>query len=249
MKISTVIITKNEEKNIKRLLESIKWTDEIILVDDYSLDNTVKIAKTYGAKIYKRKFDDFSSQKNYGINKANGEWILCLDADEIIPPALKKEIKKIIENSAPAVAYYISRRNIIFGKEIKHSNFSPDYHIYLFRKSAGKMAGKVHQDFIVHGRIGYLKNALIHYNHKNISEFVQKMNRYTGMSDQGLMLSASEKFSLFKMTSKPLIEFFKRFFWHKGFLDGVHGLILSMLMAFYWFIIYAKLWEKEKCSR
>jgi glycosyltransferase involved in cell wall biosynthesis len=252
-KLTVAIIALNEEENLPRCLESVKniADESVVVVDTRTVDRTAEIAKEYGARVYKRKFDDFASQKNYAAEKATNEWILSLDADEVVTPDLAKEIKLRIAN-LPAqtgcelriAAFLIPRKNIILGAEIKHTRWSPDKHVWLWRKGKGKWKGVVHEEVEVDGRVGELKNVKIHYQYKTVAEFFKMINNYTEKEAEKI-LSSSEKFSYFKMFFAPARSFTGRFFYKKGFLDGWRGFILSYLMAIYRISVWIKVWEKN----
>ncbi|HET7098899.1 MAG TPA: glycosyltransferase family 2 protein [Patescibacteria group bacterium] len=241
MKLSVTIITLNEEKDLSRCLESVKnFADEIILVDSGSSDKTLEIAKKFGCKVYTRKFDNFASQKNFAAEKATGEWILSIDADEQITPGLLEEIKIAIidENYS---GYSIPRKNIILGKFIKHTRWQPelDRHIWLWQKGKGKWAGNVHEELLVDGKIGKLKNPKIHYQYESVTEFLQMMNKYS-------RLEVRKRFSFARLIWDPFYNFVVRYFYRLGFLDGREGFVLSYLMAIYHLEVWVKAWEKNR---
>lgn len=243
--LSVTIITLNEEENIKRCLASVKqMANEIIVVDSGSTDNTVEIVKECGAKIFVRDFDNYADQKNFAISKATRNWIFSLDADEVVTPELAKEILKAIKDSRYD-GYLISRRNIILGAEIKHSRWSPDKHVWLWKRKKGKWKGKVHEEVLVDGGVGELKNAKIHYQHKTVAEFIDMLNKYTELEAEE-KISKEIKFSFFRMFYDPTLSFFRRFVYKKGFLDGWRGFILAYLMAIYRMATWIKVWEREK---
>lgn len=231
-KLSATVITLNEEEKLPECLESIKdLVDEIIVVDSGSEDKTVEIAKDFGAKTFVRKFDNFANQKNYASERALGEWILSIDADEIIPPELAKEILEAI-NSNEYEGYLMPRRNFILGAEIKHSRWSPDKHIWLWKKKFGKWEGNVHEEVVVRGRVGELKEGKFHYQDRTIGDFIAKNKKYARLLAEKMFLDG-QRFSLVKFIWDPTFEFMVRFVYKKGFLDGWRGLVLATLMAFY----------------
>lgn len=248
-KLSVTIITLNEEKNLQRVLESVKnLADEIIVVDSGSRDNTVGIAKKAGAKVYKRRFDNYSNQKNYASSKATSEWILSLDADEVIPSKLAEEIKSKIEiQDAEVVGYLIPRKNIILGKFIKHTRWQPelDRHIWLWRKGKGKWVGDVHEEVKVDGKVGILKNAKVHYQYETIKEFMDMMNRYSEF-EAVEKVKNGVKFSFFRFLFDPIYNFLVRYLYRFGFLDGWRGFFLSYLMAVYHIELWVKIWERQR---
>lgn len=248
-KLSVVISAYNEEKNIKECLESVKWASEIILVDSGSTDKTVEIAKNYQVKIFPQPNNlMLNVNKNYGFTKANNEWILNLDADERVTPELEKEIKVAMEqwSNGAIVGFWLPRKNIIFGKWIEYSGWSPDYQLRLFRKGKGNFSGKhIHELLIVDGETAYLKNHLLHLNYNSITQFLNKLSFYTENEAENLLRS-SKKIVWQDSVRMPTEEFLKRFFVQKAHKDGLHGLILSMLMAFYHLVIFCRVWEKQR---
>lgn len=246
-KLSATIITLNEEKDLPRALESLRdLVDEIILVDSGSTDKTLQIARKYGAKIYKRKFDNYANQKNFAASKASGEWILSLDADEEIPPQLEQEIKRVIRNEKFA-AFSMPRKNIILGKFIKHARWQPelDRHVWLWQKGKGRWMGQVHEELEVDGPVGRLKQAKIHHQYETVHEFLDMINRYSEIEAEEKVKKGT-RFSLIKLIYQTKYNFLVRFIYRLGFLDGLHGFALSYLMAFYHFTLWVKIWEKQK---
>lgn len=245
--LTAIIITKNEEESISRCLKSVSFVDEIVIVDSGSVDKTLEIAKKYDAKIFKKEFDNYASQRNYAISKANSRWILSLDADEEIPNALSTEIREAINNHN-FDGYLIPRRNIIFGKEIKHTRWGPDKHVWLFKKDKGKFINSIHEEVHVNGKVGELVNAKLHHSHKNIYEFIEMLNNYTSLEAQELA-NKGVRFSCLKLFYFPLRSFFGRYFLKLGFLDGWRGFVLSYLRAIYQFTVWVKIWQMQKSSR
>jgi len=241
-KLSVVIITKNEEKNIQACLETVKWADEIVIVDSLSTDKTIEIAKRYTNKIFTRLFTNYSDQRNFADRQASHRWILAMDADERVTPELKAEIEQAVEQSNHN-GYWIPCLDYMFGKLIRHGGWYPQYHLRLYRKDAAKWVGTVHEKIILSGEAGYLKNPLLHYSHLTISNFIQKLDRYTSLEVEHLY-AQGERTNVLKMLFWPLIVFIYKYFYRLGFLDGVHGLVLASSLAYYHFIKHAKLWEK-----
>lgn len=248
-KISIVISAFNEEKNIERCLKSLSFADEIIVVDHESSDETAEIARKYTKKVFEQKniSAEIDLQKNFGFTKATGDWILSIDADEEVSGELAKEIKTVIKNQESTVnGYWIPRKNIIFGKFIENTGWFPDPQLRLFRKGKGKyVKAHVHEPLQLEGESAYLKQFLIHYHYQTISEFLKKTINIYAPNEAKEYLDKGYQFSYFDAIRFPLNEFLSRFFARKGYKDGFHGLMLSLLMAFYHFIIFACLWENQ----
>ena len=247
MKVSVVISAFNEEVKIEKCLQSLKnFADEIILIDNSSTDDTVKIAKKYTDNIFSRENNPMLNvNKNFGFTKASNEWILSLDADEIITEELASGIKDIKETN-DVNGYYIPRKNIIFGKWIRHSIWWPDYQLKLFKKGKGKFSkASVHQPIEVKGETRHLSEPLIHHNYNSISQFVFKMNSiYTEIEAEELV-NSGRKVSASDAIKMPASDFLKTYFLQKGYKDGLHGFVLSTLQAFYMFLVFAKVWERQ----
>ncbi|MDD3532193.1 MAG: glycosyltransferase [Candidatus Shapirobacteria bacterium] len=241
--ISVAIISRAEEAKINEVLDSVNdWVDEIVVVLDKKIKGGVyRAAQKFGAKIYYRDFDDYSSQKNFAISKAKGDWVLSLDADEIVSAGLAKELQEATGDLSYN-GYYLPRKNIIFGKTINHTGWYPDYQLRFFVKDYGTFSRIIHERICLRGGAGHLKNPLVHYNYQTVSGFIDRLNRYTDAESQQLIASGYQ-FLNQDLVLRPTEEFFRRFFAQRGWQDGLHGLVLSALMAFYTFVIYLKAWE------
>ncbi len=239
-KISAIIIAGNEEKNIAECLESVRWADEIIVVDSESTDKTVEICRRYTDKVFVRKWEGYSSQKKYSMEKASNEWVLSLDADERVSPELLEEIRSL--DLSTADGFYTPRRNYFLGKVIRSCGWYPDYQLRLFRKSRTRLTDRqVHEGFTVDGKRAYLKGELIHYTHQTIAGTLAKVNEYS-------TLEANEKAGRIHMTGpklffKPVWAFFQHFIIRRGFTDGVYGLMVSVIHAITKTQVYMKIWE------
>jgi len=245
--ISCVISAYNEENNIDDCLLSVNWVDEIILINNSSIDLTVTKAKKYTSKIFTRPNNKMLNiNKNYGFEKATGEWILNLDADERVSHELKEEIHEAISESH-LVGFEIPRKNILFGKWIKHGIWWPDCQLRLFRKGQGKFPClHIHEKIKVNGTIGKLKNPIIHYNYSSINQFVKKMNDIYTDNEAENLIKLGRKIYWFDAIRMPINDFLANFFTRGSYKDGLHGLVLSSLQAFYAFLVFAKVWEKQK---
>ena len=244
--LSVTIITYNEEDNIGGCLESIKWADEIVVVDANSTDRTVEICRKYTDKVFQHEWTDFGQQKSLALGKASNDWILSLDADERIDRALAEEIRGVLRIDYPKDGYYIPRKNYFLGKWLKHGGWYPDYHVRLFRKSKGEFEQKkVHEGIKVGNETGYLKQPIEHFPYRRLRDYFEKFQLYTS-------LYAEEKFEEGKRITKwaPFLrlpsEFLLGYIFRGGYKDGFHGLLLSVLSSFYVFTKYIKLWELQK---
>ncbi len=251
-KISAVLSVRNEEKNIEKCLKSVLFADEIVVVDNSSTDKTAEIAKKYTKKVFEQKNNplEVDLQKNFGFEKASSEWILSIDADEEVSPELEEEIESIINNKSSIInnvnGYWIPRKNIIFGKFIEHTGWYPDPQLRLFKKGKGKFVkAHVHEPIKLEGESSYLKEHLIHNHYQTISEFLKKTVNLYAPNEAQEYINKGYEFSYFDAIRFPLNEFLSRFFSRKGYKDGFHGLMLSLLMAFYHFLIFAFIWEKN----
>lgn len=247
--LSVVISAYNEEENIRECIESAKGVaTEIVVIDNSSIDKTSEYAKKAGATVYSQEndFRKIDFQKNFGFDKAHEEWILSLDADERLTPKLSEEIKKIINSDTHINGYYIPRKNIIFGKWIKHSIWWPDYQLRLFKRGKGKfLKSTVHQPIDIKGETRHLGEPLVHQSYTSIFQFVNRMNSIYTEVEAEEILKSGKKLRTADALKMPLSDFLKTFFLQKGYKDGLHGLVLSMLQAFYMFMVFAKVWEKQ----
>ncbi len=242
-KISAVIITGNEENNINECLNSVKWADEIIVVDSESTDNTVEIAKKFTDKVFIHKWEGYASQKTYAISLAKNAWILSLDADERVPETLAKEI---LETDLSAHnGYYIKRDNFFVGKLIRGCGWGNDMQLRLFKKSETKLSDRmVHEKFIVNGNASTLKNSFSHYSYTNLKDAFKKINNYS-------TLEANEKadrktVNLFTILFSPPLYFLHHFIIRKGFLDGIYGIIISYMHMITKLQVQLKIMEIKK---
>jgi len=246
--LSVVISVYNEEKRIAKTLASASFADEIVVVDNSSIDRTPLIAKAYTKRIYTRpNYAMLNTNKNFGFTKATGDWILCLDADEVVTSELAKEIRTVINNPQSAASgYWIPRKNIIFGKWIQHGIWWPDYQLRLFKRGKGKFPERhVHEMIALDGTSEKLTHPIEHDNYSSISQYIRKMDVIYTENEVENRIRKGERIVWTDAISYPLGDFVKTFFAQEGYRDGLHGLMLSILQAFYMFIVFAKMWEKR----
>lgn len=241
--IGILVLTYNEENNIRDCLSSVDWADEIVVIDSYSTDNTLEICQEFTEKVYKREFDNFSFQRNYGLDKIESDWVLAVDADERVTVELRDEILEIL--IAPdKIAYEIPRKNYFLGKWIKYCGWYPDYTLRLFQNKGVSFSGLVHEGINLEGETEKLNHDLIHYTYDNLYHYLEKINQYTSLSAEDMFHKGKNK-GLAYILIRPFVEFIKKYILKKGFLLGKQGLFLSIISAFYQFLRYIKLWEKN----
>jgi (heptosyl)LPS beta-1,4-glucosyltransferase len=247
--ISVIINTKNEEKNLPRALNSVKgFADEVVVVDMHSTDKTQEIAKKAGAKVYEYQDVDYvEPARNFAIEKAKGDWIFILDADEELSKSLGRKLIELIKTDGKSF-YRPPRKNLIFGKWIKHSRWWPDYQIKFFKKGSVTWPEEIHAVPETRGEGEDLEaieeNAVIHHNYQSVSQYLERLNRYTTIQVKEKQ-KKGETFSLTKLLQEPAQEFLSRYFAGQGYKDGLHGLVLAVLQAFSEFVVWLKLWQAE----
>ncbi len=264
--ISCIILFHNETDTIKRCIDSILWCDEIIIIDDLSTAHARKrIPDGKNIHVHTRALSgDFSAQRNFGLEKAKGEWVLFVDADEVVPPTLKNQIKQIASpQPSPArrgsdvAGYALKRRDYFLGTWLVYGETSAVRLIRLGKKNAGIWEGNVHETWNVRGPVGELQASLEHYPHATIAEFLESINVYTdiifrlpiqsGLKEDSSRsrLSRDDNESI-RIVLNPIGKFFQNYILRMGFLDGVPGLIMAVMMSFHSFLVRAKRWEKRK---
>lgn len=250
--ISAVINVRNEADNLKKCLKSIKnFADEIIVVDMHSTDGSDQVAKNYDAQVFSyRPIKFVEPARNFAISKATGKWIILLDPDEYLHKTLKKELKRITQRS-DVDWVRIPRKNIIFGKWLRHTNCWPDYLIRFFKKGSVTWKKEIHSQPTTHGNgltmLDSEKLAIRHHNYNTITQFVTRAIRYSNIQADELKAS-NYKLKTSDFILKPMQEFNSRFFAAEGYKDGIHGLIFSLLQMQAIALVYIRLWEKQGSS-
>ena len=242
-KISGLIITYNEEKNIREVLECFDFCDEIIVVDSYSKDKTIDIARSFSnVTIVQNKFEDYTKQRNLALDLANNDWVFFLDGDERISEKGKQEIIETVNNPNACDAYYIYRIFFLGQQKIRFSGTQNDKNFRLFRKSKAHYDDlkKVHETLLVNGKTGFLENKLLHYSFENYDSFKEKMIYYGQF--KGLeLIQKGQKYSFFTKWSKTIFKFIKTDILKLGILDGINGLKISYLQSLYVYETYQSL--------
>ncbi len=246
-RISAAIITYNEEKNIKDCLESVLFADEIVVVDSYSSDKTEEIAKHFPVHFLKRKFDNFSGQKNYALSQTTGEWVLLIDADERVSPKLQGEIQALLASDPPPAAYRIKRESYFFGKPLRYSGTQKDAPIRLFPRSSVRYEQPIHEEIVTSLPVRHLQSRILHFSTENAARYNQKLRPYISLEIQNLKIN-KKPVTWIDVLGRPLARFFQRLIPQAGLLDGLTGLFFAYHSARYEF----KKWNgylKEKKSQ
>ncbi len=244
MKLSAVVITQNEEKNIRECLEGLLFCDEIIVTDSGSSDRTVEIARSMGAKVFHHVFSNFAAQKNFAIEQSSGDWVILVDADERIDQRLREEIIEAVQD-AEIPAFYLRRKNLIFGRWMHFGGNQNDLQLRLARKGLARFKGAVHERVRWDGPVRVLKNQLLHCSTASVSDYFRKLIQYTGI-EAGILRSHQAASDGSGMRLRPLAVFFDRFFLKGGFLDGWEGFLFCFLSGYYEFVKRARCWELQE---
>jgi glycosyltransferase involved in cell wall biosynthesis len=241
--ISAIILSKNEEKNIRACIESVLWCDEIIVIDDNSEDETVRIAKNLGAMVYMHDLNrDFAAQRNFGLEKARQEWVLFIDADERVSDALRLEITGTISARRNRyVGYYLRRSDVLWGRKMQHGETAKIKLLRLGRKESGKWNGSVHEKWEMTGHVAELREELLHYPHPSLKEFLTEVNFYTDIRAAELHRKKI-KSSWWTILLYTKGKFFQNYILRLGFLDGIPGIVSATMMSFHSFLVRGKLW-------
>ena len=244
--ISACIITYNEERNIRDCLESVKWAEEIVVVDSYSTDDTVAIAKEYTDKVIQINWPGHVVQKNNALDYATNEWVLSLDADERISSELKEEI--LVELQKKTLrwdGFFMPRLTFYLERWIRHGGWYPDLRLRLFKKSKSRWVGpNLHEKITLDGNAKKLRNPIYHYNYRNLSHQIATIESYSGISSSELF-KEGRAFRVSDLLLRPSFRFLRDFFLKQGFRDGLPGLIIAVNTSFYVFTKYARLWELQ----
>src|SRR3989344_2090066 len=244
--ITVIVITKNEEEMIKACLESVKWADEIIVADNGSTDGTLEIVRKYTDNIVKFEGQDFAGLRNKALERVSGDWVLYVDSDERVLEPLKEEILKLVQNGEHS-AYAISRKNIIFGKQVNYGSYKHDWVVRLFKRSEfDEYTGKVHETPHFKGKLGYTKNSLLHLTHRGVDQIVLKSLSWSNI-DAKLRLDANHpKMSGWRFLRIFLTETFNQGIIKRGFFNGDVAIMDSLLQTFSLYMTYVRLWQLQQ---
>jgi len=252
--LSAVILTKNEENRVAKSLESVKWADEIIIVDDESSDKTVEIVKKYTDKIYTRRMDNEGRHRNWAYSKAQNTWVLSLDADEIVTPELREEIEKVLKNNPQENGFTIPIRNYIGSYWVRYGGWYPASKLRLFRKDKFRYEEvEVHPRAFMDNPCGHLESDIIHFSYKNLEEFLHSLNHQTTREAQK-WFNQGKPMRLLIFIWRTIDRFMRTYVRKKGYKDGLMGFVVAFNAGLYQFISYLKYREliltgKEKKGR
>lgn len=243
VQISAVIIAKNEEENLKKSLPKLSWCDDIVVVDDYSTDNTSAVATSFGCKVFQRRFDGYGTQKQFAVSQAKHSWILNIDADEVLSDELVNEIRNLNSGAGKYSGYTIPIRHVFMGKIFKYGKESKYPHLRLFNRDKGNFdSAVVHEKVALQGQVGKLGSVILHYSYKDLDHYFRKFNTYTSNGAIKLKEQGRSRGLLFCYLSFP-IYFIKHYFFYGNILNGRAGFVWSYLSAWYHTVKYLKLYE------
>jgi (heptosyl)LPS beta-1,4-glucosyltransferase len=250
VKLTVTVITRNEAANIEGALESVRWADEIVVVDSHSADETVALARKYNARIVVHDWAGYSAQRNYAAEIASNDWILALDADERVPTELAVEIQRIMREGSVHGGYRMPRISYYLGRWIRGTDWYPDYQLRLYDRRVGRFNGKrVHESVeLTYGRPGQLQHDLQHYPYRDISDHVTSIDHYTTLAAEE-WFAEGRRTNAIEFAVHPPVAFLRNYFARRGFRDGAAGFLISILNSYYVFLKVLKLWELQRGYR
>ena len=245
-RLSVVVVTRNEEERLRACLEAVVWADEIVVVDAESEDKTVAIAQEFTDCVVVRPWPGYAAQKNTALDLATGDWVLSLDADEVVSPELRAEIARVLAYDGPADGYTVARRNIFWGRWVRHGGLYPDRQLRLFRRGRGRFEGRaVHESVRVDGRVEPVAGHLEHRSYRDVSDFLLRADRYSTLAAEEAV-AQGQRAGVSALVLRPFGRFLAMYVVQGGFLDGWRGFLLATLYAYYVLIRSAKIWERTK---
>lgn len=246
--LSVAIITKNEEANLPRTLESVRWANEMVIVDCGSTDRTAEIARSFNAKVFVEEWKGFGTQKNSALAKCTGDWVLALDADEEVSPELTAEIHALLSGSPEYEAYFLPRRNFFLGRWVRHGGYYPDRKLRFFRRGACRFEESVvHETIRPTGSTGQLHGDLLHHAYPTLDAYIEHMNRYSSLGATQALARGKVSWNLvaffWNVFLVPAVTFKYNYLFRLGFLDGREGFLLHLYHSVYVSWKYAKAWQ------
>jgi (heptosyl)LPS beta-1,4-glucosyltransferase len=247
MSLTAVVLTLDEEKNVLPCLDSLAWAERRVVFDSFSGDDTVALARQAGAEVIQHPFEDYAQQRNAALEVVEADWVFFVDADERATPELAEEVGQVTSGDGEEAAWSVPRHNYIFGRLTLGAGWYPDYQVRLVRPGKVHWERPVHEIAVIEGAGGYLRNPLIHHNYVDVADFVSRQERYTNI-DAGILLQPGVRPRFYTPYSQFLRHFWFRFVRLRGVRDGLHGLRLSLLTAYYEALKYgrlARLWRSR----
>jgi glycosyltransferase involved in cell wall biosynthesis len=249
VKLTVTVITYNEAEHIAAALDSVAWADEIIVVDSGSTDGTADIARAKATRVITREWPGYSAQKNFAADQASHDWVLSMDADERVTPALAREIRELLARGPEATGYRIRRVSCYLGKWVRSTDWFPDFQLRLYNRGAGRWNGmRIHESFrLTAGQPGQLRGELEHYAYRDISHHLKKIDAYTTLiAEQSY--EEGRRTNVLSLAFHPWFAFFRNYVLRAGVKDGAVGFIVSLLNSYYVFLKLAKLWERQRAD-
>jgi glycosyltransferase involved in cell wall biosynthesis len=244
--ITVIVPTLNEAENLRDCLESVRWADDVFVVDSFSTDGTLDIAAEFTDHVVQHEYVNSATQKNWAIPQATGDWIMVVDADERVTDELRDRVLDILQNGTEFDGFSIRRMTTFFGRLIKHCGWHKDYLVRLWRNGKGRYEDlHVHADVLVDGKVGTIHEHFIHHTYRTFDQYLEKFGRYTTWAAEDLR-KRGKRASFTNLLLRPMWRFWRMYVLRLGFLDGLHGLILCTLAAFSVFMKYAKLWDMRR---
>ena len=237
--LTAVVLTLNEAEHVAQCVESLSWADRVVVFDAFSDDETVALARKAGAQVMQEAFENFAQQRNAALEAVDTDWVFFVDADERGTTALAQEVRHVIDNR-PETGWYVPRLNYIFGRLTRGAGWFPDYQLRLFQQGKVRYERPVHEVAVVDGQIGYLENTLLHYNYRDVDHFHEKQRSYTEYDAQ-ILHQQGIRPKFYTPYTQPLRHFWWRFVTLEGYRDGLHGLRLSLYLAYYEWLKYRRL--------
>jgi hypothetical protein len=238
--VTAVVLTLNEERNIEECLGSLAWADHVMVFDSFSTDGTVDLARQAGAEVIQHPFENYAQQRNAALDRVQADWIFFVDADERATPELAAEVRAVTAGDRQEVAWWVPRHNYIFGRLTLGAGWYPDHQLRLVRHGRARWKRPVHEVAVVDGPDGYLQNPLIHYNYEDLADFIARQEKYIDY-DAGILLQQGVRPRFYTPFSQAVRQFWWRFVTLRGVRDGLHGLWLSLLLAYYEALKYRRL--------
>jgi len=246
-RLSVVVVVQNEEERIRACLEAASWADELIVVDAESSDKTATIARELTDHVFVRPWPGFAAQKNFGVEQAHGDWILSLDADEIVSAELREEIGVILAGGGSHAGYTVPRRNVFWGRWVRHGGLYPDRQLRLFQRGRGRFVERtVHESVAVEGSVGRLAGHLEHRSYRDVADFLARADRYSTLAAADWLAAGRGSRPLVDLALRPLGRFLGMYVARAGFLDGWRGFLLAVLYGYYVLMRSVKVWERTK---